>query len=361
MNTSIDHAVSFDRLAACRVALALLLMPLAATAQSARPPPAVEVTAAELRQLAPSVTATGLVQSRAGADIATAVDGQLQWIAEPGTFVDKGDSIARMEVDELRLQRLEQAARATRSEVALRQADRELERLRASGNAVSRYQLDQAQNARDLAAADLDIARAALKQTDERLSKAEIRAPFAGVISQRVRNVGEELARGEIVARLHNTEELEIRLFLPLRHVRAIRPGSTVTVQSGRDEAVARIRAIVPVGDARSQSFEVLIDAPQMQSQLAVGRSLHVELPLETPREALAVPRDALVIRTDGTAVFRVKDGKTAERIPVRMGISDGGWVAVEGELSERDPVVVRGAETLHHGDAVTIVGNRSV
>ncbi|MFP5306807.1 MAG: efflux RND transporter periplasmic adaptor subunit [Gammaproteobacteria bacterium] len=343
------------------LSLSLLVLSLSVAAQAARAPAAVEVTAAELRRLAPTVTATGLVQSRTGADIATAVAGQLQWAAEAGTWVAQDEVVARIDVEELQLQRLEQAARLRRSEVALRQAERELERLRASGNAVSRYQLDQAQNAHDLAAADLDIARATLRQTDERLSKAEIRAPFAGVISERVRNAGEELARGDVVVRLYNTESLEIRLFLPLRHVRAIRPGSAVSVRYAGGEAQARVRAIVPVGDARSQSFETLIDVPELPAALAVGHSVQVELPLEAPRQALAVPRDALVIRSEGTAVYRIKDGKTAERVPVKTGIADGDWVAVEGELSASDPVVVRGAETLHHGDPVTVIGNRPV
>lgn len=88
------------------------------------------------------------------------------------------------------------------------------------------------------------------------------------------------------------------------------------------------------------------------------GHSLaRIQIPVRTGTDRRAV----LIVRGAGCSGGRVKDGKTAERIPVRIGISDGGWVAVEGELSERDPVVVRGAETLYYGDAVTIVGNRSV
>lgn len=337
-----------------------LLMPSLLPAQE-RPAPAVEVASAQLRQLAPTVTATGQVQSRSGAGIAAAVGGQLQWVAEPGTRVRKGELIGRMDTDELRLQRVEQAARLTRGQVALKQAERELERLRASGNAVSRFQLDQAENAKELAAADLDIARAALRQTDERLSRAEIRAPFAGVVSERLRREGEEIARGEVIARLHDTEHLEIRLFLPLRHVRAIQPGSTVKIVAGGVEGTARVRAIVPVGDARTQSFETLIETPTLATPLSVGTSVKVELPLEVARQALAVPRDAVVIRADGAAVYRIKGGKTAERVPVKTGVAAGAWIAVEGDLSAQDAVVIRGAETLHHGDPVTVVGTRKV
>lgn len=345
-----------------RLWLLPLLLACATAGAQERPAPAVETSKAEMRKLAPTVTAAGQVQSRSGADMAAGVAGQLEFVAEPGTRVAKGEVIARMDVAELRLQRAEQAARLTRGEVALKQAERELERLRASGNAVSRFQLDQAENTRDLARADLEIAGAALRQTDERLSRAELRAPFAGIVSERLKREGEEVNRGELVARLHDTEHLEIRLFLPLRHVRAIQPGSVVNVQvGGGDFAQARIRAIVPVGDPRSQSFETLIDAPQTATPLAVGHSVRVELPLESPKLALAVPRDAIVIRTEGMSVYRVKDGQTVERVPVKTTIAEGKWVAVEGALAADDAVVVRGAESLQHGAPVKVIRNRPV
>ena len=53
----------------------------------------------------------------------------------------------------------------TRAELNLQSLDRELERLKASGSAVSRVQLDTAESTRDLASADLDVARATLAQT----------------------------------------------------------------------------------------------------------------------------------------------------------------------------------------------------
>lgn len=352
----------------------LLLLPLAlawnaAQAQQGPPASAVETSKAEMRRLAPTVTAAGQVQSRSGADMAAGTNGQLEWVAEPGTRVAKGHVIARVDVAELRLQRAEQNARMVRGQVALKQAERELERLKASGDAVSRFQLDQSENARDLAAADLEIAKATLQQTDERIARAEVRAPFAGVVAERLKRAGEEVNRGELVARLQDTDHLEIKLFLPLRHVRAIHAGSSVNVRLADDSVVqARVRAIVPVGDARTQSFEALIDAPQSPVPLAVGHTVRVELPLESPKLALAVPRDAVVIRSEGMAVFKVKagsgekkDSMTVERIAVKTTLAEGAWVAVEGALSADDAVVVRGAETLHHGDSVQIVAKRPV
>lgn len=348
--------------------LLMLLAPLA-SAQGGPPPSAVKTARAELRSIAPSVTVTGVVQSRAAADLAAPVAGRLVWVAEPGTLVKAGDVVARFDLDELQLQRAEQAARVSRGTVAVKSAEREAERLQAAGSAVSKLQLNQSEDARDLAKSDLDIARVSLRQTEERLSRAVLRAPVAGVVSERVKRAGEEAARGELIARFTDPSNLELRLFLPLRHVRAISPGTPVKVlaQSG-SSSNGSVRAVVPVGDARSQSFEALVDVESLKPQPPVGETLRVELPLQASRNALVVPRDAVVIRTEGSAVFRLKDGpaekgvisRVAERVPVRLGVSDGEFVAVEGALGPDDEVVIRGAETLADGATVRVVDLRS-
>jgi RND family efflux transporter MFP subunit len=188
-----------------------------------------------------------------------------------------------MDVRELSLARAEQAARVKRAGVNLTSLDRELERLRASGTAVSRFNVDQAQANRDLAAADLEVARALLAQTDDQLARSRITAPFDGVVADRMRRAGEELGRGDVIARLVNPDELEIRLFVPLRHVRAIQPGHVVNVTADRRRFTAAVSTIVPAGDPRSQSFEVLVKAPPVEGLLAPGNTVEVELPLGTP------------------------------------------------------------------------------
>jgi RND family efflux transporter MFP subunit len=337
--------------------LAALGLLVSGTTRAQDRPASVQVARAQVRLLAPVVNAAGIVRSRSAADLAATVAGQLQWVAEAGTAVKEGDLVASLDTRELALVRAEQAARVTRARVNLEGLERELERLEASGAAVPRFNVDQARSNRDLAAADLQVARALLAQTEDQLSRSRITAPFAGVISERVRRAGEEVARGEIVARLVNPEELEIRLFVPLRHVRAVQPGQAVRVRDEQREFEARVRTIVPAGDARTQSFEVLVDAPPVAGLLAPGNSVQVELPLGRPERGLAVPRDAVVIRADGLYVYRVNAEQRAERIEVKAGVADGDWIAVEGGLKAGDQVIVRGAETLRGNESLQIVG----
>ena len=325
-------------------------------AQQDRPAP-VQIARAEVRELAPSVLATGIVRSRAAADLAAAVNGRLQFVAEPGTAVTAGQVVARLDTREMSLARAEQAARVKRAQVNLTALDRELDRLRASGNAVSRFNVDQAQSNRDLAEADLQVARASLAQTDDQLSRSRLTAPFDGVVSDRVRRVGEEVARGEIVARIVNPDELEIRLFVPLRHVRAIQPGHVVDVVADRRHFTAKVSTIVPAGDPRTQSFEVLVKAPPVEGLLTSGNTVEVRLPLGEPQRRLSVPRDALIIRAEGQHVFRLGADERAERITVKPGIADGDWIAVDGALKAGDRIVVRGGESLRGKEKLEVVG----
>jgi hypothetical protein len=120
------------------------------------------------------------------------------------------------------------------------------------------------------------------------------------------------------------------------------------------------VRGIVPAGDPRSQSFEVLVDLPPARERLPSGSIIQVELPLGEPQSLLAVPRDALVIRSEGLAVYRVGPDNKVQRMAVTTGVSEGDWVAVEGSLLATDTVVVRGAENLQDGATVKIVGTRT-
>jgi multidrug efflux pump subunit AcrA (membrane-fusion protein) len=79
-------------------------------------------------------------------------------------------------------------------------------------------------------------------------------------------------------------------------------------------------------------------------------------LPSDKERAAIAVPRDALVLRNDGTYVFRVNEEGKAERLSVKTGESQGELVEeLSGALAAGDLLVTRGAERLEPGQRVMI------
>ena len=134
-------------------------------------------------------------------------------------------------------------------------------------------------------------------------------------------------------------------------------PSAQVNVTSDQKRFTAAVSRIVPAGDPRTQSFEVLVKAPPVDGLLAPGNSVEVELPLGAPQRKLAVHRDALIIRAEGLYVYRVNGDQRAERVPVKAGVADGSWLAVDGALKSGDQVIVRGAELLRGNELVQVVG----
>ena len=79
-------------------------------------------------------------------------------------------------------------------------------------------------------------------------------------------------------------------------------------------------------------------------------------IPIRPRQLALAVPRDALILRQNGSFVFRINPDNTAEQVKVEIGDASGELVAVTGELVEGDRVAIRGAENLSDGADVRVL-----
>jgi len=324
-----------------------------------QPASVVQVGSVSRAELTPTVAVPGTIYSRNDVQITAGVPGQLQMVKEPGTFVNKGDTVAQIDSRTLLLQRAEQEAILQRAEINVRQLESQLRRQRELGgsNLVSEFDIEQTEANRDLAISDANITKVRIRQIDDQIRRADVRAPFAGVVISRFHRAGEDVLRGEILARMTDIQNMEVRAFVPLKHLPRAVVGDTIDVFATDVRIEGRIRALVPTGDIRSQTFEALIDLPQSASaRWTVGQLVSVAIPIRARRISLTIPRDALVLRSNGAFVFRVNDDNIAERIEVVIGDSAGERVAVTGPLHEGDRVAIRGAENLREGSPVKIM-----
>lgn len=336
-----------------------LLMATRAIAQEGAPafPPAkVEIAVAEIREMSPTVEFPGTVVSLNDSRIAAEVEGVLVWIAEVGDEVGKGDVLARIDP---RL--LEIAVRRARADVARLESDlqyrqRQLERTEnlAVANNASATLLDETRALRDQAEHQLADARAVLEQAEEDLRRAEIRAAFAGHVTERVASVGEYINVGEDVLRLVDTHRIEIALPAPIALTRFVRPGQSVRVRNGTEDRQHPVRTVVPVGDAVSRMVEIRLRATD--SDWLVGTPVQVNLPGGQSTRSVAVPRDALVERAGRALVYKVNDDGTASQVVAEIESTVGLWVAIANGIEAGDRVIIRGAERLSNGQAVEIV-----
>ena len=301
-----------------RIAISCLLLLAASWSQAQQMPArAVQISTVSEAEVAPTVAVPGTIYSRNEVQITAGVAGRLVMVAEPGTVVEKGDYVARIDKRSLRLQRAEQEALLERA----------------------------------------SIIEVRIRQIDDLLQRADVRAPFSGVVIDRVRRSGEEVARGEVLGQLTDTENLEVRAFVPLKHLPRTATGQAIDIFATDAAHAGTIRSLVPTGDVRSQTFEARIDLPADATRdWTVGQLVSVAIPIRARRLELAVPRDALVLRQEGSFVFRINAENKAEQVKVEIGDSAGELVAVRGELAAGDRVAIRGAENLSEGADVRIL-----
>jgi len=336
--------------------LALLLVCFAGAVQSQGYPANVVVAVAELQTIAPSTWVAGTVVSRNDAKLAAEVEGRLVQVADVGTQVVTGDIIAEIEDTSLRLMNDQLVAEVDRAKARLRFLEGEEKRFAslAESNLAAATQLEEIRSDRDVARGDLAVARSRLAQNADLLARTKIMAPFNGVVAERLMTPGERVTEGEDVVRLINQANLEIIARAPLEYYDFVTPGQLLDVRTSRVSVLAAVRTVVAVGDENTHQFEIRLDLDG--SPYPVGQTLRVAVPQDNLREVLAVPRDALVLRSDGQNVFVVDGNNQAKKVSVTTGIGSGDNIEVTGMISPGDRVVIRGNERLQPGQSVNIL-----
>lgn len=342
---------------ACRIALWVLLSlsPSMAWSQWGGASP-VELSSARLTTMAPTMQVAGTVVSRSDAYLSAEVDGRLVQVAEPGQRVNAGDTVAKIDDETLGLRAVELRAEIARVRARLTFLEAELKRFErlVETNLAAVSQIEQTRADRDVAQSDLDVANSRLAQVQTQLERTEMKAPFPGIVAERVAQAGERVGVGTRVLRLYNPDDLEVVARAPLNYYRYVTNGDILGVSTQDQVVEAPVRRVYSVGGENSHVFELRLD---LDERLAVGQTVRVTVPTADLREVLAVPRDALVLRGDGIAIFIVDEDNTARRIQVTTGIGEGEWIEVRGPIQAGDRVVVRGNERLRPGQEVSVQG----
>lgn len=337
--------------------------PAEAVTASAPPqgPPPATVAVAEVveNRFEPFMELPGTVQSLVDATVAAETRGKIVSVIQVGDFVEKGQTIARIDPTDARETLQQRQAELARLEsqydyhagvyaiVANEEDD-----LGLSGIGVAELKSNM-----DSARADLERGRVAIRLAETDLARTTIRAPFSGTIVSQEIQPGEYAQIGSPIARLVDTEHLEVSVQVPAASVVEIGENQILPVVSKRANLQARFRTLVPVGNSVSRTMELRADVSG--SGMMVGEPVRVQIPVALPRTSIAVPRDAIVLRSDSQFLFVVRDD-VAVRQSIETGVSQGDLVEVVGVLDPGERVVTRGAERLRDGQPVNIINSNT-
>ena len=337
----------------------------------------VEVDAVVVEPLTQTVPAFGRFVARQSGPVAALVGGPIaEVLVEVGDHVAKGDVLVRLSTDisvgnrNLRAAELrEKQAAVETARAQARLASLELRRLenlkQSAAFSQARYEDKAAEVARynsQVAEADAAVIRAAanLALAELDLARADIHAPYNGVVVALNAVEGAYVNTGAPVVSLVNDESLEIEADVSAERLAGLTPGRELEIRlDDRRRFTATVRAVIPTESALTRTrpvrFRPNIDRVE-GLRLATDQSVTVLLPVGEPRPVVSVHKDAVVARGTGYMVFVVVGGK-AEPRSVRLGEATGVRMEVLSGLAPGDLVVVRGNERLLPGQPVIYEG----
>lgn len=330
----------------------------AKAAATEKPASLVSVESVKKEQVNPSIWLPANVISRKNAPISAEQTGQLLWIEDVGSQVKKGQLLAQIDDRHLKLQLAGQ-----RAQVKQHQADvdyltgqkaRFLKLREKNNSALSEFERVN----KDLTIAINEVAalNISVEQTLLSLEKTVIRAPFSGNISQRFAHVGELISIGRPLVQLIDTKNLDIKIAAPISIAPFLQRGSKVMVKWNQTLLELPVRTWSQAGEQASRTFDVRLAADGIA--MLAGTAVTVSLPKQLPKDAILVPRDALMLRENETYVLTIDDDQQAQKVAVLVGQGVKNWVSVTGALSVNDSVVVRGGERLQSGEKVRFIEN---
>ena len=258
----------------------------------------------------------------------------------PGARVQRGTALATIDAREIK-------ARLDSALAAQDQAQKDfarIERLLQSGSST-RQEFDAATTRLRTADASLVEARTMLQYTG-------ITAPFDGVVTRKLVEVGDLATPGKPLLEMENSSLLRFECEIPEALLDRVNMGSDlpVRVDAAGAELNGKISEIAPSASAGSRTFLVKLDLPAAE-KLRAGQFGRVRVPVRE-RPALLVAESAVVRRGQIESVFVVEEGKARLRL-VKSGRQMNGKIEILSGLSGGESVVVRDAHLLTDGVSV--------
>ena len=307
------------------------------------PPVAVRTVTVESHARSSSEEVVGTVRAKLHAVIEAKVSGRIEaFVVAPGQILQAGDLIAQLDSHETQA-RLDQA-------LAMRdQATRDLERARElfAKKITTQAEFDAVQ-ARER------VAAGAVKEIETLLGYTKVVAPFGGVVTRKLFDVGDLATPGKPIAEMEDPSALRFEADVPEALIGYVKLGAKfpVRVSAVPAEIEGTVVEIAPVADAASRTFLVKLDLPPSDG-LRSGQFGRV-LVATGKTDAVWVAASALIVRGQMETVFIAVNGHAQLRI-VRTGKRSNTEVEILAGLSLGEKVVTEGAAELRDGQPITI------
>lgn len=322
-----------------------------------------------------SLEVLGELQAQATVEVMSRISGRLeQVIPYRGDRVEKGQLMAVLEDADLQQQILRQDAAIAVAKAALSREeatvdnlelqlrrfeklyDEELVSLQDLEDMQSRVRVAVSQ--KNLAAAQVDQAQAALRELNVQQEQTRIYASLSGFVGQRFLEPGAVVSPSTPIVSILNLDRVKTIVAVPETALDAISLGlaSSITIDAFPDRQYkGSITRISPFLDPETRSADVEIEIPNPEHLLKPGMFARASIDVNVRTQSMAIPRAALLTRGDQQGVFLLQDGSRVQFRTVEIGRIQGENVEILRGVDPGTIIVSGGAQNLNDGDTVRI------
>lgn len=287
------------------------------------------------------------------------LDGEIEAVRESTVSAQTTGTVTRLpyDVDDrveageliVELDDTDQQARLSQAQSALEEAranradaSQNFDRVRSlnAQGVASDAELDRARNRLDAAEAAVARSQAAVEEAQQQLDYTRVRAPYTGIVTEKMVEVGESVTLGQALMRGMSLEQLRVVVSLPQRHASRVRKSrrAVVTLDGGRRLETSAM-TLYPYADPGTHTFRLRLRLNEPEGELFPGMLVRVDIPV-AEREALWIPASSLYQRGELRAVHvQGKSGEPRLR-QVRVGVERDGRLEVLSGLSAGERIL---------------------
>lgn len=286
------------------------------------------------------------------------------WHADIGAHVRQGQLLAEIDAPEVNQQLQQAKADLATAEANLKLAQITAERYATlfKTDSVAKQDLDNAVQDAAAKTATVTSARANVSRLEQLVGYENVSAPFDGVITARNIDVGalvdaDANTAGKELFHLASTSTLRVYVNIPETYSQAAKPGVraylTLTEFPGKVFQGTVVRTSDAI-DSSSRTLLTEVDVPNRAGQLLPGSYTSVHLKLPSKVQAVTVPSNVLLFRSDGLQAALVRANKT-QLVPITMGRDFGNEVEIVAGLSAKDSVIVNPSDSIVSGQRILV------
>ncbi|MFJ1491504.1 efflux RND transporter periplasmic adaptor subunit [Capnocytophaga canis] len=204
--------------------------------------------------------------------------------------------------------------------------------------------------------------QSAVEQMQKQVAKANIYAPFSGVIDDVITDVGTVVAPGMPVLRLVNLSDMYLESEVPEQYVANVKKGSQAKVDISvlGEQLDTKISQVSNFINPANRSFKVEIRLPNKNNAIKPNMTARLQVNDYQNKEAILLPTDIISENAQGEQyVFLAKKGDNenqyvAERVVISTGKTQNGFTEILSGIQKGDKVIREGARSVQEGQRVS-------